>query len=229
VDWLDLDTRLPGRWHDGSATSGQYTEVVEGLEGSWGTYTASADLVEGTSTWETNEDGLIVETGAGPCRAGSTCDARFVQSGTLAAADTQLAFYALWPVDPCQAGVIGAYEGREFYENNNNTGGGLRLWSEINEWLSLRADGTWHWQYRTTNYASVSDLGVAFWELEPRVQAGQDSGTYEATAGSVTFRRDDPAAGSAWVRSQDGAPVTLLLIGRAMPKSSVSVYDRVAR
>jgi hypothetical protein len=230
VDWMDVVSRLPGRWQAGAETTGRFTEVVAGLEGSWGTYAGGTDYVEGTSQWSTNEEGLIVETGAGPCGAGASCDRRFVQSGTLSVDDSQLVFYGLWPVDPCQIGVPGTYEGREAYENNNNTGGGLRSWSEISERLSLRSDGTWHWQYRQTNYATVNDLGTAFWSAEPRVQSGEDSGTYEVADDRVTFRRAESATGSAmWVHSPDGTPLTLQLVGRAVPKSSVPAYRRVDR
>jgi hypothetical protein len=230
VDWLDLGSRLPGRWHEGSETSGRFTQVFENLDGSWGTYGAGGDEVEGTSRWARNDAGLIVETGAGPCPAGSSCEHRFVQSGTLSVGDSRLAFYALWPLDPCESGVAGTYEGRELYENNNNTGGELRLWSEISERLTLRADGTWEWQHRQTNYASVNDLGTAFWDAEPRVQSGDDRGTYEATDEGLTFWRDDPPSGSAiWARSGDGSPLTLQLVGRAVPKNRVSVYQRIER
>lgn len=227
-DWLDLPATFPGRWHYGSEGYGQYTEVESDLRGAWGMYEDTGDRIEGRSVWSFDEDGLVVETGDGPCSEGSDCGLRFVQSGTVVSDATRMAFYALWPVDPCQSGIAGVYEGREFYENNTQTGGELRLWSERSERLTLSANGTWHWWGENRLYANVSDMGMVFWDEDPPTSSGDDSGTYEVLGDSIRFTRDDPEdASSVWVWSQTREPVDVPMIGRAVGKYSVALYERM--
>jgi hypothetical protein len=227
-DWLDLPGRLPGRWEYGSEQGGRYTAVGADLRGSWGSYDETTDYPAGTSRWSTDAEGLVVETGVGPCNEGPPCDARFVQRGTVAAAESTMSFYALWPVDPCQSGIVGSYEGREDYENNRSTDGELRLFKERRERLTLRADGSWHWLYEAATYATVNDMGTVFWNQAPARTSAEDRGTYEAVTGGLRFTRDAPTSRPGWAASSSGEPVELPFIGRALSYYSVDVYQRDA-
>ena len=222
TDWLALERQLPGRW----TYDGLYMEVDADLEATWGRRPESEDLVEGRSGWARDADGLVEEVGAGPCSEGSECGARFVRRGTAALDQNNLAFYALWPLDPCQPGVAGRYEGRERFENNRSTGGELRMWSERSEQLTLNSDGTWLWDIEVATYASVNDLGTVHWLAEPRRESGQDRGTYLQVDGAVSFTRKEPASSLAWISAEPGQSVELELIGRALPKRGVSTYRR---
>ena len=224
-DWLELEEHLPGRWASGSL----YMEVEADLHASWGTSLESADLVEGTSDWARDADGLVEEVGLGPCSGGAECGARFVSRGTAAVGDRELVFYALWPLDPCQHGIVGRYEGRERFENNRSTAGELRLWSERSEQLTLEADGTWLWSIELTTYASVNDAGTVYWFPEPRTEKGRDQGTYREIDGAVTFARQEPAPALAWISAEVGHPTQLELVGRAIRKPGVSRYQRQPR
>jgi hypothetical protein len=201
-------------------------EVGADLQGSWGRRLEASDFVEGTSAWARDADGLVEEVGAGPCAEGSECGARFVSRGTAAVDERYLAFYALWPIDPCQPGVAGRYEGRERVENNRSTTGELRLWSERAEQLTLNSDGTWVWATEITTYATLNDMGAAFWLAEPHIESGQDRGTYRQRDGAVTFTRQEPASAFAWISAGPGQSAELELIGRAIPKPGVSIYQR---
>jgi hypothetical protein len=222
TDWLQLEDQLPGRWTFGSA----YMEVGTDLAASWGHQLESSDLEEGRSAWARDAEGLVEEVGDGPCSEGSDCGARFVRRGTAALGLNQLAFYALWPLDPCQQGVAGRYEGRERFENNRSTGGELRTWSERSEQLTLEPDGTWVWNAEVVTYASVNDLGTVNWLAEPRIESGQDRGAYVQASGVVKFTRKEPAVGLAWISAEPGRAVELEPIGRALPKSGVATYQR---
>jgi hypothetical protein len=222
TDWLGLDVQLPGRWTYG----GSYMEVGADLEATWGRRGEASDRVEGRSVWARDADGLVEEVGAGPCLEGSECGAAFVRRGTTAVDANELAFYALWPLDPCQAGVTGRYEGRERFENNRATGGELRTWSERSERLTLNSDGTWLANIDVTTYASVNDRGTVYWLAEPRTESGQDQGAYRQVDGAVSFTRRESATGFAWIAAEPGQSVELWLIGRALSKPGVSTYRR---
>lgn len=222
TDWLDVEAQLPGRWSYG----GMYMEVGIDLRASWGRSLQSSDVVEGTSVWSRDAEGMIEEIGAGPCADGSECGARFVRRGTLAADDRRLAFYALWPIDPCQQGLAGRYEGRDRFENNRATQGDLRLWSERTEQLTLEADGSWFWVLESKTYASVNDMGTVYWLAEPRIESGEDRGTYRLVDGAVSFTRQALASQSTWLSAAAGQSVELQLIGRALPYRGVSTYER---
>lgn len=222
TDWLALERQLPGRWTYG----GLYMEVGADLEANWGRSLESSDFVEGTSVWARDADGLIEEVGAGPCAQGSECGARFARRGTVALDENDLAFYALWPIDPCQLGLAGRYEGRERFENNRSTGGELRTWSERSEQITLNADGTWVARIDVATYASVNDMGTVNWLAMPRTESGEDRGTYREVNGAVSFTRQERASAFAWISAEPGQSVELELIGRALPKPGVSTYHR---
>jgi hypothetical protein len=222
TDWLPLEEMLPGRWTYGGA----YMDVGIDLEASWGQRLQSSDHEEGRSVWARDAEGLVEEVGAGPCSQGSECGARFVRRGTAAVNANNLTFYALWPLDPCQEGVAGRYEGRELFENNRSTGGELRIWSERSERLTLEADQTWLWSIEVITYASLNDMGSATWLAEPRIEHGQDRGTYEQLGNAVTFTRNEPASGLAWIPAEPGQAAELELVGRALPKPGVPRYGR---
>jgi hypothetical protein len=222
TDWLALEEQLPGRW----TYDDLYMEVGADLEATWGRRLESSDLVEGRSVWARDTDGLVEETGAGPCSEGSECGARFLRSGTVAVDEGELTFYALWPLDPCHSGIAGRYEGRERFENNRSTGGELRIWSERSEQLTLHSDGSWLWGVEIATYASVNDAGIVSWLAKPRFESGQDQGTYREVDGAVSFTRHEPAPALAWISAESGQSVELELIGRALSKPGVSTYQR---
>jgi hypothetical protein len=204
-----------------------FMEVGAALSASWGRRAEASDFVEGTSVWSLNQEGLVEEIGAGPCSDGSECGARFVRRGTLAVDEDELAFYALWPLDRCNAGLAGRYEGRERFETNRSTGGELRLWSERAERLTLETDGNWLWSLEAKTYASVNDQGSVYWLAEPTIHSSEDRGTYRRSGDTVTFTRQEPASHSSWLSATAGESVELGPIGRALPVGGVTTYERV--
>lgn len=220
---LNLERDLPGRWQ---LASGEFMDVQADLSSVWGTTVLTRDERHGSSTWSLTAQGLVTEVGQGPCFDGDSCGARFVRTGTLGLDADELVFYALRPKQDCAEGVLGVYEGIERFETSDGAQGELRVWSERAERLTLHVDGKWSAQLNTKDYGTTNDMGTRRWYEEPEVDEARDTGTYERIDGALLLQADETPSDWLFVPDTEG-PVELRLIGGALPKQGVDVYQRV--
>jgi hypothetical protein len=220
---LNLERDLPGRWQ---LASGEFMAVQADLSSVWGTTVLTQDERHGSSTWSLTAEGLVTEVGLGPCLDGDSCGARFTRTGTLGLSADELVFYALRPKQVCAEGVLGVYEGIERFEQNDGVESELRVWSERSELLTLYVDGKWTAQLNTKDYGTTNDMGMRRWYEEPVVHEARDTGTYERTDGALRLKADEAPSDWLFVPDTEG-PVELRLIGGALPKQGVDVYQRV--